>query len=664
MCGIAGFIKTGIAEKNITQVKKMVSLLNHRGPDEAGLLITENACLGHTRLSIIDLSTGSQPIHNEDRTLWIVYNGEVFNYPELREILIKKGHRFTTTSDTEVILHGYEEFGPNILNKLNGQFSFAIWNTKKQKLFCARDRVGIRPFFYFFDNEKLIFSSEIKAILGTGEVNAEIDIDRLQQMFTFWCTLPNTTVFKNIHQLPPGYYLEFEKKELKIHRYWQLGFPEKNNYENRSEAQIIEEFRELLIDASIIRLRADVPVGAYLSGGLDSSIITSIIKNHTTNSLETFSISFAEREFDEKNYQQMMISHLNTNHQNFEINNELIAANFLRTIWHTEAPIYRTAPIPMMLLSALVRRNARKVVLTGEGADEFLGGYNIFKETLIRQFWARQPESKIRPMLFQKLYPYLKASSTQNRQFMIKFFSRHLTEVDNPLYSHLLRWENNANLLPFVSEELKNQTTTDMLFEQYKQLLPDNFMKWAPFCRAQYIEIEMYMSNYLLSSQGDRMGMANSVEGRYPFLDHRIIEFASKIPPHFKSYGLNEKYLLKKAFSHLLPAEITHRNKQPYRAPMASSFFKFQNPDLNEIIDLMQASGKSAATYFNTKAVESLLKKWKRLNGKLTSERENNAFILLLSTLALDRLFISDKSVLKNVTLNPDINIIYQKENP
>ena len=401
MCGIVGVINLAepkpIAEQTL---RNMLAMIRHRGPDEFGVYRDGWAGLGSARLSIIDLSGGQQPIGNEDGSLWIVFNGEIFNYVELRPDLEKRGHRFTTQSDTEVLLHLYEDFGPDCLNHLNGQFAIAIWDARKRELFLARDRLGIRPVFYTQQADQLIFGSEIKALFAHPAVQPQIDAAALAQTFTFWNTLAPHTIFHDIQELPPGHYLIARDGEVTLQPYWTLNFAEESP--RRSDADYLEEFTHLLIDATLIRLRADVPVGAYLSGGLDSSVTTAIIKKYTTNRLDTFSIAFSDPVFDESDWQRRMAAHLGTEHHVMYCTHDDIGRVFPDVVWHTETPLLRTAPAPMFLLSQLVHVNDLKVVLTGEGADELLGGYDLFKEMAVRRFWAKDPDSKLRPLLLNK----------------------------------------------------------------------------------------------------------------------------------------------------------------------------------------------------------------------------------------------------------------------
>jgi len=328
----------------------------------------------------------------------IVYNGEVFNYPELREKLIKLGHKFYTSSDTEVILHLYEEKGIECLNELNGQFAFAIWNSNNKTLFLARDRVGIRPLFYTVQNEKLYFASEIKAIFANNEIHRSLDPESLDQSFTFWTTLPEKTIFSNIHELPPAHYMLISQQGITIDRYWNLPFFENKESVDKKTDDLVSQVSETLMDAVKIRLRADVPVGSYLSGGLDSSGITETVKNNFNNELRSFGIRFENEDYDEGSFQNEMVNHLNVNHSEITASNNDIGSNLEDVLWHIEKPLLRTGPIPLYLLSNLVNQSGYKVVLTGEGADEIFGGYNIFKEAKIRDFWAKDPDSKLRPL--------------------------------------------------------------------------------------------------------------------------------------------------------------------------------------------------------------------------------------------------------------------------
>jgi asparagine synthase (glutamine-hydrolysing) len=642
MCGIAGVFNledpVPVAERDVRQ---MLAMIRHRGPDQFGIYLDGPAGLGSARLSIIDLSTGQQPISNEDGSLWIVFNGEIFNYVELKPDLKARGHRFATTSDTEVLLHLYEEYGPKCLERLNGQFAFAVWDTRDQSLFLARDRLGVRPLFYTRKGGSFVFASEIKAILASGRCSAEIDPVVLDQVFTYWSPLSPRTAFRDIVELPPGHYLLARNGEVKVKPYWVLSFPEPDPDSTtvkdlKGLEEYEEEFASLLIDAAKIRLRADVPVGAYLSGGLDSSIIASIIRNFTTNRLDTFSIAFNDTNFDESAYQRQMARFLGTGHQVVQATHADIGRVFPDVIWHTEVPLMRTAPAPMFMLSKLVRQSGYKVVLTGEGADEFLAGYDIFKEAKIRRFWATRPESTWRPLLLKRLYSDIGGLGESNASFLAAFFRNDLLSTNTPNYSHAVRWRNGQRNCRFLSEEVR-QAAAGQRGVAFENQLDPQFMRWGPLARAQYLEIKIFLSQYLLSSQGDRMGMAHSIEGRFPFLDCRLVEFCNALPPTLKLRGLTEKYILKRLGRKWLPKEIWQRPKRPYRAPIHRSFFNDAKAEYVE--DLLSPQKIKATGLFEPAAVSRLLHKI-RLN-KFVGEADDMAIAGILSTQLLHSQFVS-----------------------
>jgi asparagine synthase (glutamine-hydrolysing) len=638
MCGIAGIFNLERPDPVPEQdIRQMLAMIRHRGPDEFGIYLDRPVGLGSARLSIIDLSTGQQPIANEDETLWIVFNGEVFNYVELRPELQAKGHRFTTSSDTEVLLHAYEEWGPDCLQRLNGQFALAIWSTRDRSLFLARDRLGVRPLFYTVKGGSLVFGSEIKALLASGRVSAVINPSGLEQVFTYWAPLSPGTVFKDIVELSPGHYLLAREGEVTVRKYWELNFPDPEsrptNETSISEEEYVEALAEVLIDSTRIRLRADVPVGAYLSGGLDSSLIASIVRNFTGNRLDTFSIAFEDASFDESAFQQQMARFLGTQHQVVQASHSDIARVFPQVVWHAEVPLLRTAPAPMFLLSKLVRDSGYKVVLTGEGADEFLAGYDIFKEAKVRRFWAARPDSGWRPLLFKRLYPDIKGLSLSNVSLLAAFFREGLKAIDSPSYSHALRWRNGRRNCRFLSDEIRQKLPKENQIENLLQDVPGN---WEPLARAQFLEIKTFLSQYLLSSQGDRMGMANSIEGRFPYLDCRLVEFCNRLPARMKLRGLTEKYLLKKLGRKWLPKEIWQRPKRPYRAPIHRSLFNSDSPDY--IRELLEPEAVARAGLFNPQAVARLVQKAR--HGESVGESDDMALAGILSAQLIQYQFV------------------------
>jgi asparagine synthase (glutamine-hydrolysing) len=638
MCGIAGILNSRRSpQATETLLREMISLLRHRGPDACGIYLDPQVGLGHARLSIIGIDGGNQPIGNEAGDLWIVFNGEIFNYIELRQELLAKGYRFATETDTEVLLCLYAEFGAQCLHRLNGQFAFAIWDVRRQELFLARDRVGIRPLFYRHDRRKFVFASEIKALFADREIDRAIDPHSLEQIFTFWGNIAPQTIFRGIRELPPGSWMRVKNGRCEVQSYWQVPFfPRGEERWRGSVDEAAEELRALLKDAVRLRLRADVPVGAYLSGGLDSSIITALIFKYFNRELRTFSLGFQESHFDETTFQKEMADFLGVHQHRLLIDNEAIGDHLSETLWHCEKPLLRTAPIPLFLLSELVRMNGFKVVLTGEGADEVFGGYNIFKEAKVRRYWQKNPASTRRPLLLERLYPYIFSSPSRTRPFLQQFFSV-TGDCSDPFFSHRVRWENSRKNMTLFSPQLLAELQGSNPYAAVLERLPADFATGEPLAQAQCLEIETFLSNYLLSSQGDRVGMAHSIELRMPFLDYRIIEFGMRLPAHWKIRGLNEKYLLKRAFRDLIPPNIVNRPKKPYRAPIHTVLLSGKHDYVREALSepALQRSG-----LFDAAKVPYLLR---RLAGeKSQGEFQNMALIGILSTQIIHRRFITD----------------------
>jgi asparagine synthase (glutamine-hydrolysing) len=659
MCGIAGIYKrTGILSDSESLLKRMLASIQYRGPDESGIYINNKVALGNVRLSIIDLRTGQQPMASHDGKYWIVFNGEIFNYIELKSELSQQGCRFKTECDTEVLLNAYIQYGPECLNKLNGQFAFAIWNNELEELFIARDRVGIRPLFYTWTKDSFIFGSEIKALFENTHIKAEIDPVSLSQVFTFWTTITPRTIFRNIYELPTGHFMKITRNQKHIQSYWTLRFPmDKESWFRGSLDDAAAELENILTDAARIRLRADVPVAAYLSGGLDSSATTALINKIVPEALQSFSIGFEDAEFDETEYQQEVSKYLNTTHIAFTCSRDDIGHYFPQVVWHSEIPVLRTAPVPMLCLSRKVRENNIKVVITGEGADETLAGYGIFKEGIIREFWSRQPDSKYRPLLFQKLYPYLAQFQGKDMRILKLFFGYQLQDIDSPFYSHILRWRNTSSIQNFLSDIFKESLKESDKYKEVTKLLPTGFNKYHRLNKSQWLETVIFMSGYLLSSQGDRMAMANSVEGRYPFLDYRLMEYAAKLPPDFKLKGLNEKYILKRMMQNRLPGGILRRPKQAYRAPVASSFLSSSGRQY--VTELLSEQGLNKTGIFNHQAVQKLFTKISAEN--LVSEMENMALAGIISTQLLYHQYILKDDFRPQITRLKDCRVIYEQ---
>jgi asparagine synthase (glutamine-hydrolysing) len=618
----------------------MTVALRHRGPDAFGLYEDQLASLGHTRLSVIDLAGGRQPMANEDQTLWLTFNGEIYNYRELRPALERRGHRFRTESDTEVILHLYESFGKRCLDYLNGQFAIALWDIRKRQIFLARDRFGIRPLYYATTSYGIAFASEMKSLFQAPGLQPRLDPRALDETFTFWSAQAPRTPFCDISQMPPGQWLLASQESLSAGRYWDMPFPDAACYAAAPREEVFtEELLEALSLAVRLRMRADVPVAGYLSGGLDSSLTTALIRRVSDAPLDTFSIRFDHPAYDEGAYQQAMRGVLQTRHESVFVDADSVAENFVRTIWHAETPILRTAPVPLLALSGLVRQHGTKVVVTGEGADELFAGYNIFKEAKVRRFWARHPDSILRPLLLARLYPYLKRQpGAAGAASWRRFFAKGLLDTRDPGYSHRIRWANTAALKRFFSPDLRNAIGPYDAMEGFLDTLPEDAAHWDPLSRAQYIEIKSFMGGYLLSSQGDRVAMANSVEGRFPFLDHHVATVAANAPPHYRLRVLEEKHVLRRAAQGLVPESIQARPKQPYRAPDTMTF---RCPSGQALIEeYMSEESITGAGYFNPRMVTNLIRKVLTVDVEAITPREDMAMTGILSTQILHHLFL------------------------
>lgn len=639
MCGIAGLIGRGAGEQGETIAERMAAQLWHRGPDGASCHLDAGAMLVHTRLSIIDLATGAQPLHNEDKSIWLVCNGEIFNFVELRAQLKVRGHQFHTQSDCEVIIHLYEEYGLDFVDHLNGQFAFCLWDSASALAVLVRDRVGIAPLYYSQQTEGLWFASEVKAILAGRQERPRLDADAFNQFLSFWAPVSPRSMFDGIREVSPGEMLVYRDGQLEARRYWDLDFPEPGNYEAVDADQAAAHVRELLEDATRIRLRADVPVAAYLSGGLDSSAIVSLIREQSRAPLETFSLTFTDGNLDESAFQAEVVRRLRTHHSSVACGDDDIVERFEQAVWHAESPLIRSAPVPMSLLSRLVNQAGTRVVLTGEGADEVFGGYDIFKETKLRRFWARNPRSAWRPLLIKRLYPYLNLPQGNAGDYLARFFGSGVDEARHPLFSHQPRIESTGKIRQFLSDQMRAQLTVSPE-QSLVGSLPSTFSRWSWFCQAQYLEMKTLMAGYLLSAQGDRMLMQNAVEGRFPFLDHRVIEYANRLDPRLKMRVLDEKHILKRAVRDLVPPSILQRYKQPYRAPMSQAFIGGKEPEYLRY--LLSEAKLTEYGYFDSKKVGMLLKKIRA--GRALGYKDNMALIVVLSTQSWHQQFIEEFS--------------------
>ncbi|RLC28942.1 MAG: asparagine synthase (glutamine-hydrolyzing) [Deltaproteobacteria bacterium] len=641
MCGICGIINLADGPPPDTDtLMRMMGRLRHRGPDASGYFRDRQVALGHTRLSIIDLETGGQPLSNEDGSVWITFNGEIFNFVELASELRLRGHVFKTKSDTEVIVHAYEEWGTSCFERFNGQWALALWDIPNGKIILSRDRHGIRPLYYAMDHNRCVFASEIKAIFADTRFVREFDPDGLSEIFTFWSPIAPRTAFRGISELQPGHFAVLQNGHFTTRPYWSIQFPRAGTEPPLAEEEYAGKLRRLLVNASRLRFtRSDVPVGAYLSGGIDSSITSAVVTHYTDAPLRTFSIRFTDPEFDEGSFQTEMASRLGADHREVVVSHQDIGSVFPEVIRHAERPILRTAPAPLFLLSKLVRDSGFKVVVTGEGADEVLAGYDIYREAKVRLFLARSPESRKRANIFLRLYPWMARTPSRAPAFARSFFGKGLDPSD-PGFSHRPRWETTSAIRILLNPDLCREMDRTDVIDEFLSRLPHTHQSWDPLCRAQWLEMMSLLSGYILSAQGDRMLMAHSVEGRFPFLDRDFVDFANGLPSRHKLLGLDEKHLLKIAFRDILPESILKRPKQPYRAPDAAGFFDGKQMDW--VNDLLSEHSLKKAGIFRPDAVLRFVAKCRRTKGMQMSNTDNMRIVAILSAMLVHDQFIEN----------------------
>ncbi|MBB1502236.1 asparagine synthase (glutamine-hydrolyzing) [Propioniciclava sp. MC1683] len=657
MCGICGVATPG-PPPDAALLLRMVGRLRHRGPDGSGYLRDQGVGLGHARLAIIDTTGGAQPLSNEDGSLWVTFNGEIFNYVELGAELRDRGHTFATASDTEVIVHAFEEWGEDAFRRFNGQWALALWDRRHRRLILSRDRVGVRPLFYTRSGRRLAFASEVKALFADPAVPRALDPVGLDQTLTFWSPVAPRTPFAGIEQLPPGHVAILDADGFRSHPYWTIDFPPQGEEPGQDADANADALREGLVEATRLRfLRSDVPVGAYLSGGIDSSVTAAVVTGYTDAPLDTFSLRFADAEFDEGVHQRLMVDRLGTRHHDVVVAPGDIARVFPDVVRHAEATLLRAAPAPLFLLSQLVAANGYKVVVTGEGADEVLGGYDLYREARVRQFWSRNPDSAVRSRAVELLYPWMARSPGQAPAFARGFFGQGLDAAD-PALSHRPRWQTTAAVKGLLTADARAEAHAAASDAPAELLacLPPASAGWDPLARAQWLEMTTLLPGYILSSQGDRMLMAHSVEGRFPFLDRDVLALAGSLPARHKLSGLTEKYLLKRAFADVLPPEIVQRPKQPYRSPDAASFC---GPDAPEwVADLTTARACEAAGVFEPGRVEGLFAKARRSGGAGLGNTDNMRVLAVLSTHLLHHLFVTgDGSHAENAPAEPVLAI-------
>jgi asparagine synthase (glutamine-hydrolysing) len=560
MCGIAGFLTNVPGADSTSVLRRMTDILTHRGPDETGVYSDKYAYLGHRRLSIIDLATGQQPMPNEDRTRWISYNGEIFNHSDVRPELESAGHIYKSHCDTETILHAYEQFGPECLSRFRGMFAFVIWDSRAQTLFCARDRLGIKPFYYYFDGRLFAFASEIKALLAHPSIRTELNESVLSEYLAFGYISSEETLFRGIRKLMPGHHmtLRLSSGEItqKIQRYWDApASPESIG----TEEDWIAECRRRLEETVRMRLMSDVPLGMFLSGGLDSSAIAALVRRMVPERLKTFSVGYAEEQYSELGFARRVADHIDSEHHEVRVGMEDFFNVLPKLVWHEDEPITWPSSVSLHFVSELASRQV-KVVLTGEGSDELFAGYHRYKHFLFNQRWL----------------PYYKA-------------------VPGPL-RRALRAHVSTTALISASLRRKVQHTFVGLGETVESLLLDNFYSafsaeaqakllrrgaanpyatymryWnaaagaPPLQRLLYADQKTYLVELLMKQ--DQMSMSTSIESRVPLLDHTFVEFAARIPTGLKLRG-DGKYIFKKAVEDILPADIIYRRKMGFPTPM------------------------------------------------------------------------------------------------
>ncbi len=563
MCGITGFVdlwSTGQARDTETRAQlldDMCRVIRHRGPDDQGVMVEDGVALGMRRLSIIDLSGGRQPISNEDGTVSIVFNGEIYNYRELQSQLRKDGHQFATNSDTETIVHSYEQFGLMCLDSLRGMFSFAIWDDKEKKLFIARDRVGKKPLYYSVTRQgTFVFGSELKSLLKHPEIEREIDPQAIDAYFSLGYVPDPLSIFRNIEKLPPGHYLTFSNGRLSIERYWDFRYETNGN--GHRAADYLEELRALLDESVKLRLVSDVPLGAFLSGGIDSSTVVALMARHMDQPVKTFSIGFNEDSYNELKYARLTAKRFGTDHHEFMVTPEICDV-VDDLAWHFDEPFADSSAIPTYVVSKLAREHVT-VVLTGDGGDELFAGYTRYVTERSRRGFEFLP-----PILKKGLMGPLSRRLPHGAIGRNYLHNVSLDPIDRYLDSVSIFTGPNKDLLYSTdfSEMLRNRAQMSSYFNELSVNVKTN----AGLDSLLYIDSKTYLPGDILTKV-DRASMAVSLEARVPLLDHKLIEFVTRIPANVKMVGLETKHLFKQAIADLVPEEILNRPKQGFGVPI------------------------------------------------------------------------------------------------
>ncbi|HEY0427330.1 MAG TPA: asparagine synthase (glutamine-hydrolyzing) [Pyrinomonadaceae bacterium] len=568
MCGINGIAFSSRSKRQINEnaLRAMRDVIFHRGPDDGGIFIDERVGLGHRRLSIVDVTRGHQPMFNEDGSLVITYNGEVYNHADYREELEAKGHCFQTHCDTETILHLYEEYGAQAVEKLRGMFAFAVWNRREKTLFIARDRLGVKPLYYVFDDEgNLFFASEIKALLEAKAIEPELNFNALPDQLANHGTSFDETLFKGVKRLLPGHFLIWQDGRLKIEKYWDASFEPK--HEEKSDAEFVDEWRELFRKSVEMRLMADVPLGMFLSGGIDSSAICAMMAEMVSGPVKTFSVGFKEREANEFEYARIVAKAFNTEHHEITITPEQYFAELPNLIWHEDEPIGFVASVPLYFVSKLAQKHV-KVVLTGEGSDEILGGYGRYRKTLALLKYGEKYE-KLTPQFVREIVKSTVGAlpDALNRKLKRTFLT-HPADVEN------LYFDNFAIFPKIMQEKLLSADAKARIAEKNPYFYQQNWLKETDaknlLDKLLYADTKTYLHELLMKQ--DQMSMAASIESRVPFLDHKLVEFTARMPERMKIRGRDTKWILREAMKGILPEEILTRGKMGFPVPIGSWF--------------------------------------------------------------------------------------------
>jgi len=566
MCGIAGIVASDrLTDREKARLPRMRDVLVHRGPDEAGLYIDEHAGLAHRRLSIVDLASGQQPLSNEDGTVWVVFNGEIYNHAEVRPELETAGHRYKTRCDTETIVHAYEEWGDLAVERFRGMFAFAIWDLPRRRLLLARDRLGIKPLYWTLAGNRLLFGSEIKAILESGLIRAEANEAALPELLSTRYLSGTETLFKGVHRLLPGHLLVYEDGVVTTKMWWDVPYADQDPRVTRlSDEEAVEQFRWKLEDAVRTRLMADVPLGMFLSGGLDSSAIAALMARMIDRPLQTFSVAFGQRAYSELEYARQVARAVRADAHEIVIDESDFFGALPSLVWHEDEPIAHTSSVPLYFVSRLASERV-KVVLTGEGSDELLGGYAKYARGLLNWriggLWQVAP-APVRRFVADTLVPRLPQAVARyaSRSFLAMPRTPEAMFFDNFAAMGLRRQKS------LLDARVAAGATTEAAYAPSLAYF-DAPTQRTMLDRLLYADIKTYLVELLMKQ--DQMSMAASIESRVPFLDHQLVEFATALPPRMKLRGMTTKWILRQAVKTVLPREILERPKMGFPVPFA-----------------------------------------------------------------------------------------------